>query len=130
MDYDDETNFWSTCSVEDFTKTDKRCVELCSSANCDTDVGTNDDDPDVCCYSEDGGEHYFSCIDKCNGSVKKRSECAYQTCHECGGVKCPAVIDCQDNPAYAENCKQFKWACKDSRYPWFKEQCKKTCGVC
>ena len=44
MDYDDETNFWSTCSVEDFTKTDKSCVELCTSENCqdNTNVGTND----------------------------------------------------------------------------------------
>ena len=37
---------------------------------------------------------------------------------------------CQDRADYAKNCIQFKWACKDTRYPWFKEQCEKTCKVC
>ena len=27
MDYDDSTNYWSGCSVEDFTKTNKQCIE-------------------------------------------------------------------------------------------------------
>ena len=35
MDYKDDTNYWSTCSVEDFTKTKKSClggaISQCSS---------------------------------------------------------------------------------------------------
>ena len=27
MDYNDDTNGWSTCSVEDFTRTDKSCLQ-------------------------------------------------------------------------------------------------------
>ena len=26
MDYTDHTNYWSTCTVEDLTKQDKRCL--------------------------------------------------------------------------------------------------------
>jgi len=48
-------------------------------------------------------------------------------------VKVPPVISpdgCEDSPNYAKNCKEFHWACNDSRYPWFKEQCKKSCKIC
>ena len=34
MDYKDDTNYWSTCSVEDFTKQDRKCLEVCRDRNC------------------------------------------------------------------------------------------------
>ena len=36
---------------------------------------------------------------------------------------------CTDDSNYAKNCVTFKWACTDSRYPWFRNKCKKTCNV-
>ena len=42
----------------------------------------------------------------------------------------PDPEDCEDNPSYAQHCTKFQWACKDTRYPWFKEHCKKTCMSC
>lgn len=32
--------------------------------------------------------------------------------------------------AGGDQCKNHKWACTSSRYPWFKNHCKKTCGGC
>jgi hypothetical protein len=31
MDYKDDTNYWSRCSVEDFTKTKKSCLAAATS---------------------------------------------------------------------------------------------------
>ena len=28
------------------------------------------------------------------------------------------------------DCQTYSWACHESSYAWFKDQCKKTCGVC
>merc|ERR1719361_2092493 len=41
MDYKDDTNYWSRCSVEDFTKTKKSCLSLLG--------GTVDPDPTTDC---------------------------------------------------------------------------------
>ena len=35
---------------------------------------------------------------------------------------------CEDS--WTGDCEQYVWACTDSRYPWYKESCKKTCGHC
>ena len=90
MDYKDSTNYWSKCSVEDFTKTKKSCLKACDSS-CDG-VDTTSDDTDETDDDNTG---------------------------TCGNVK-----------SYSKHCEQFKWACTDSRYPWFKENCKKTCNAC
>ena len=74
MDYTDSTNYWSTCSVEDFTKTKKSCL-----------------------YS---------------------------------GPEPPVDPTCKNVPSYVKHCEKFKWACTDSRYPYFRENCKKTCNAC
>ena len=34
MDYKDDTNLWSRCSVEDFTKTKKSCLKICNGRDC------------------------------------------------------------------------------------------------
>ena len=34
MDYKDDTNYWSTCSVEDFTMQDRTCLQVCRDRNC------------------------------------------------------------------------------------------------
>ena len=34
MDYKDDTNNWSRCSVEDFTKQNKRCLKVCNNRIC------------------------------------------------------------------------------------------------
>jgi len=88
MDYKDSTNYWSKCSVEDFTKVKKSCLAICTQKTCDgvTTVGPETpEDPDA---------------------------------------------PCENVSSYAKHCEQFKWACTDSRYPWFKENCKKTCNAC
>ena len=33
MDYNDDTNYWSSCSVEDFIKTKKGCLKPASPQN-------------------------------------------------------------------------------------------------
>ena len=33
MDYDDDTNYWSSCSVEDFIKTKKGCLKPATPQN-------------------------------------------------------------------------------------------------
>ena len=76
MDYKDSTNYWSRCSVEDFTKVRKSCLAICTQKTCD------------------------------------------------------GVRRCENVKSYAKYCKQFIWACTDSRYPWFRENCKKTCKAC
>ena len=90
MDYKDSTNYWSKCSVEDFTKTKKSCLKACDSS-CDG-VDTTSDDTDETDDDNTG---------------------------TCGNVK-----------SYSKHCEQFKWACTDSRYPWFRENCKETCNTC
>merc|ERR1712179_599797 len=81
MDYKDDTNYWSRCSVEDFTKTKKSCLA----------GGT-------------GG-----------GGVTQKPD--------------DPSSPCENVPSYAKHCKQFQWACTDSRYPWFRDNCKKTCNA-
>ena len=85
MDYKDSTNYWSKCSVEDFTKTKKSCLGAGSGGGGGGGTGTPDPEPPV---------------------------------------------GCENVPSYAKHCEQFKWACTDSRYPWFRENCKKTCNAC
>jgi len=84
MDYKDDTNYWSKCSVEDFTKVKKSCLNAAD---------------------DDGG-----------GEVTTTRP----------GT--PGL--CSDVASYAKHCKQFKWACTDSRYPWFRKNCLKTCDAC
>jgi len=48
---------------------------------------------------------------------------------------CPKTCEkCGDEPScentWSHDCNQFTWACTDSRYPWFKDECKKTCNNC
>ena len=35
--------------------------------------------------------------------------------------------DLADDRRYAKHCRRFPGSCKDNRYPWFKNLCKKTC---
>ena len=39
MDYKDDTNYWSRCSVEDFTKVNKRCIPLLQGGEGGTTTG-------------------------------------------------------------------------------------------
>lgn len=88
MDYKDSTNYWSKCSVEDFTKVKKSCLAICTQETCDGVTTVGPETPE--------------------------------------GPDAP----CENKPSYAKHCEQFKWACTDSRYPWFRENCKKTCNAC
>jgi len=45
----------------------------------------------------------------------------------CG--KCEEAPDCK-NTWREGDCNQFTWACTDDRYPWFRDECKKTCNRC
>ena len=40
----------------------------------------------------------------------------------------PLPTVCEDT--WHWNCSDFVWACRDPRFPWFKEACSKTCGIC
>lgn len=31
---------------------------------------------------------------------------------------------------WSGDCNKYKWACTSSRYPWYKEECKKACNNC
>ena len=39
MDYTDDTNYWSKCSVEDFQMTDKSCLSQADGGGGDEDSG-------------------------------------------------------------------------------------------
>ena len=70
MDYFPNTNYWSPCNVEAFTRQDKSCL---------TEIGK--------------------------------------------GVT--PVTPCKDT--WNHDCTQYRWACTDHRYPWYRRVCKKTC---
>ena len=74
MDYFPNTNYWSPCNVEAFTRQKKSCLKK---------IGKQPptDDP------EDP-----TCTDTWN-----------------------------------HDCAQYRWACTDHRYPWYRRECKKTC---
>jgi len=39
--------------------------------------------------------------------------------------------NCEDDVNSGDYCRNHSWACKDSRYPWFKTlYCRRTCGSC
>ena len=44
------------------------------------------------------------------------------------------IEDCLDTwPGIVElgtTCETYNWACDDPNYPWYKDECKKTCGLC
>jgi hypothetical protein len=46
------------------------------------------------------------------------------------GPEPPVDPTCKNVPSYVKHCEKFKWACTDSRYPYFRENCKKTCNAC
>ena len=47
MDYKDDTNYWSTCSVEDFMKTNKDCLKTANNRDDDYSDGTSDENGNV-----------------------------------------------------------------------------------
>lgn len=43
MDYKDDTNYWSTCSVEDFMDTQKDCLKTANNRDDDYSDGNSND---------------------------------------------------------------------------------------
>merc|ERR1711894_791287 len=131
MDYKDDANYWSTCSVEDFMDTQKDCLKTANNRDDDYSNG-NSDDNDSC--NDD-----FLCKwmpqSACNRATARKS--CPRKCNACNyvntgrsGVEDRDDSGCEDNVTYGEYCKEHNWACTDSRYPWFRENCKVTCNAC
>ena len=175
MDYNDATNYWSRCSVEDFTKTDKSCLKICNGRNCQaTSTGGKflflewilwfeNKIPMMSKIKELYNSDIYWILGTCDDGKQNQGEdgvdCGGPCSKECGMFNLilwtqlenrnyfyiislayhvirfsilfiGGGVSCFDKPSYAKNCKTFSWACKDSRYPWFRQQCKKTCGEC
>ena len=93
MDYKDSTNYWSTCSVEDFTKTKKSCLSACDSTcdgvdtnTDDTDDTTTDDDDTGTCenvknYSKYCDQFKWACVDSRYSWFSKKF--CKKTCETC-----------------------------------------------
>jgi len=68
----------------------------------------------VAVAAENGGE-------QCQGDDLEIESCNTEACP-------PIAEPCVDT--YHSNCVNYVWACTDTRYPWFRDVCRKTCDLC
>ena len=112
MDYKQDTNYWSKCSVEFLTNQNKSCLKKLGGGTVITDPPRK-----LSCYFIEylltSFKLYLVSFTIINYFIFLFD-----------------AAGCDDNPNYAKNCKKFAWACKDSRYPWFRNTCKSTCNNC
>lgn len=46
------------------------------------------------------------------------------------GLNCKSASKPKCENTWNNDCDKYKWACTSAQYPWFKDECKKTCNIC
>ena len=118
MDYKQDTNYWSTCSVEFLTGQNKSCLKKIGGGTTQDPVTTRPGK--LSCYFIDYLLTSLLILSSFLDHYKTFKNFLFGAGTE----------PCEDDKNYGNNCKKFAWACTDSRYPWFRNTCKSTCKNC
>jgi len=87
-------------------------------------------DEDNSCGCTDSGRYCQQYANYCSRSNvlingENLHDICQKTCGKCGTEE----PQCEDT--WSGDCDKYKsWACTSTRYPWFKDECKKSCNQC